>query len=96
MPAEALLTLMNSDMVVKRHWRVNGRHYAKTLRAWLHRIDADPSKALDVLSRNHGHEAARIQFGRWRIFFMACEELFGYRDGEEWFVGHYRLGKRDG
>lgn len=94
MPSENLLTLTNNHMVVDRMWRVNGRHYAKTLRAWLDRIDRNASDAIAVLERNLGAEGARVQFGRWRIFFMACEELFGFKGGEEWYVAHYLLGKR--
>ena len=94
MPSENLLTLVNTDMVVDRLWRVNGRHYAKTLRAWLDRIDENSSRAIAVLAQHHGQEEARLQFGRWRIFFMACEELFGYKGGEEWYVAHYLLEKR--
>jgi len=94
MPSESLLTLTNRHMVIERHWRVNGRHYAKTLRAWLDRIDANEKKAIGILERHHGKEEARLQFGRWRIFFMACEELFGFKEGEEWYIAHYLLQKR--
>jgi len=94
MPSEALLTLINNDMLVERHWRVNGRHYAKTLRAWLERIDRNNRDAMAILERNLGKEEARLQYGRWRIFFMACEELFGFKGGEEWYVAHYLMKKR--
>jgi cyclopropane-fatty-acyl-phospholipid synthase len=94
MPSENLLTLTNRDMVVDRVWRVNGRHYAKTLRAWLNRIDRNQKDATAILERHHGTEEAQRQFGRWRIFFMACEELFAFREGEEWYVAHYLLKKR--
>ena len=94
MPSENLLPLTNKDMVVERFWRVNGRHYAKTLRAWLDRIDQNKNAAIAILGKRFGEEEARTQFGRWRIFFMACEELFGFKGGEEWYVAHYRLAKR--
>jgi cyclopropane-fatty-acyl-phospholipid synthase len=94
MPAESLLHLINQNMSVERHWRVNGQHYAKTLRAWLKGIDENEKDAMAILERHYGKEESRIQFGRWRIFFMACEELFGFKGGEEWYVAHYLLGKR--
>jgi cyclopropane-fatty-acyl-phospholipid synthase len=94
MPSENLLPLVNRDMVVERLWRINGQHYAKTLRAWLDRIDQNEPDAIAILEAQYGLEGARLQFGRWRIFFMACEELFGFKGGEEWYVAHYLLGKR--
>lgn len=94
MPSESLLTLVNKDMVVERLWRINGRHYARTLRGWLDRFDQNKSDAIAVLERHYGKDEARLQYGRWRIFFMACEELFGFKEGEEWYVAHYLLGQR--
>ncbi len=94
MPSEWLLPLLNNDMLVQQHWRVNGKQYARTLRAWLDAIDARRDEAIAILAQHHGADEARLQFGRWRIFFMACEELFGYKEGEEWYVAHYLLKKR--
>lgn len=94
MPAEQLLHLIDDHMEVESNWTINGRHYARTLRAWLEKIDRNSKAAIDILGKHHGREEARLQFGRWRIFFMACEELFAFNGGEEWFVAHYLLKKR--
>lgn len=94
MPSEWLLPLLNDDMLLERHWCVNGKHYARTLLAWLDAIDERRDEAVAILARHHGEEEAVRQFGRWRIFFMACEELFGFKEGEEWYVAHYLLKKR--
>jgi cyclopropane-fatty-acyl-phospholipid synthase len=94
MPAEGLLALNNRDLVVKRIWRINGRHYAKTLRAWLDRIDSNRGAATGFLEQHLDREKALIQFRRWRIFFMACEELFAFKGGDEWYVAHYLMEKR--
>lgn len=94
MPAEQLLPLCNQHLVTEKIWRVNGTHYARTLRAWLEKIDQNRKAAHTILERGLGKHNAQLQFGRWRIFFMACEELFGFNGGNEWYVGHYRLKKR--
>lgn len=94
MPAEMLLFMLNDDLLVENHWCINGTHYAKTLRAWLEAIDRNKENAIEILARHSSPEEAVLQFGRWRIFFMACEELFGFKEGNEWYVAHYLLKKR--
>ncbi len=90
MPSFDLLSRCQNALTLERSWRVNGRHYANTLEAWLRRGDRRRSEVVAALRDTHGDEAERW-WQRWRIFFMACAELFRYRGGEEWFVGHYRF-----
>ena len=91
MPAAALPTRFADDLTIERQWAWNGKHYAKTCRAWLRLIDANKEAVIPILEETYGRDDAARWFMRWRIFFMACEELFRYRDGREWFVSHYRF-----
>jgi cyclopropane-fatty-acyl-phospholipid synthase len=93
MPSDDLLSRFDNNLKVAEHWRVNGVHYAKTLRAWLDKMDRQESEILELFRNVYGREDARRWVQRWRMFFMACEELFAYRNGEEWMVGHYLLEK---
>jgi cyclopropane-fatty-acyl-phospholipid synthase len=91
MPSADLPTRIGGDLTVERHWQWNGRHYARTLRAWLDRMDARKTAVMPILEETYGRDQADRWRMRWRIFFMACEELFAYNGGSEWYVSHYLL-----
>ena len=76
---------------MEQHWRVPGGHYANTANAWLGKLDANRDTVLAALAATYGAADAGRWLNRWRMFFMACAELFAYRGGNEWFVGHYRM-----
>jgi cyclopropane-fatty-acyl-phospholipid synthase len=92
MPADAYLTRFQDHLRLEDHWRVSGTHYQATAEAWLRNQDAHREEVLALFRSTHGAEAP-LQSARWRIFFMACAELWGWRHGEEWFVSHYRFRK---
>jgi cyclopropane-fatty-acyl-phospholipid synthase len=94
MPSWDLLPAFDRDLVVLERWRVNGLEYARTLEAWLARMDADRAAIDRILGRAYGAANVRRWRMRWRVFFMACAELFAFHGGEEWFVGHYLLAPR--
>lgn len=94
MPSFDLLRDFSDDLVVSRDWQVSGWHYQRTCEAWLARMDQRREAILPILAKTYGPDQVTRWWVRWRVFFMACAELFAYRDGREWFVGHYRLRRR--
>ncbi|MDX1381663.1 MAG: cyclopropane-fatty-acyl-phospholipid synthase family protein [Xanthomonadales bacterium] len=95
MPSDDLPLRFQEDLRLLRRDRWNGRHYEHTANAWLANMDARRERILPILAQTYGAEAAEQWFQRWRIFFMACAELFGLNNGSEWYVAHYLFGRRD-
>jgi cyclopropane-fatty-acyl-phospholipid synthase len=93
MPSADTLLWFQRDLHIERQWRLSGTHYEKTANAWLTNQDAHRSEVLAVLEQAYGAADARLWHQRWRMFWMACAELFGYRGGNEWLVGHYLFAK---
>jgi cyclopropane-fatty-acyl-phospholipid synthase len=96
MPSHDLLPKFDSDFDTIDQWAVNGQHYQKTAEAWLENLDRYKEELLPVLADCYGKENARLWHQRWRIFVLACAELWGYSNGEEWGVSHYLFQKTKG
>ena len=89
MPSNDLLLHFQRDVTLVDRWAVDGRHYEKTSNAWLANMDNRKADLLPILAATYGAAEVRRWWTRWRVFFMACAELFGYRSGREWMVSHY-------
>ncbi len=89
MPSFDLLSRFDRDLIQIESWKVNGIHYARTLEAWLSRMDAARAALWPLFEETYGRPQAQTWWVYWRIFFLACAELFAYDGGRAWYVGHY-------
>jgi cyclopropane-fatty-acyl-phospholipid synthase len=94
MPSEDLLSRFQDHLSLERQWSVDGTHYERTSNLWLDNLDQHRALALNNLHPIYGADA-NVWLQRWRIFYMACAELFGYAQGREWRVSHYLFVRRD-
>ncbi len=94
MPSHDSFARGSGPLAIVESWEVDGTHYARTARAWRQNLERRRSDAGPVLESTYGRGEARRWFHRWRLFFLACEELWGYRGGTEWIVSHHRLEPR--
>jgi cyclopropane-fatty-acyl-phospholipid synthase len=91
MPASETLLWFQRDLRIEQRWHIDGTHYQRTANHWLANQDARKDRVLSTLVSAYGSKAAPLWFQRWRMFWMSCAELFGYANGQEWLVAHYRF-----
>jgi cyclopropane-fatty-acyl-phospholipid synthase len=95
MPAVDTLLWFQRDLCLEERWKVSGSHYQRTANHWLVNQDRHREKAMGALTMAYGLRGAPIWFQRWRMFWMSCAELFGYDNGQQWLVAHYRFARPD-
>lgn len=94
MPSNDLFSHFNEHLRIMQLWEVSGIHYHKTSEAWLKNMDSNRARIMPLFEKTYGKENALKWWVYWRIFYMACAELWGYRDGKEWMVCHYLFTKK--
>ena len=95
MPSHDLFLHYQRDLLLLDRWAVDGTHYERTANAWLANLDANPSAALATFTDDGLSDAeVKRRLALWRVFFMACAELWGYAGGREWIVSHYLFAPR--
>jgi cyclopropane fatty-acyl-phospholipid synthase-like methyltransferase len=86
---------LQKDVHLIDQWIWNGKHYSKTLEAWLEKTDINIDKVKAIFDKNYGDEADKQLFN-WRLFFIFCSEVFGYNGGNEWHVALFLFKKQIG
>ena len=94
MPSHDLLSHFNRDLIIENEWTVSGIHYHKTAEAWLQNMEKKENHIRSIFSETYGKEHATKWWSYWRIFFMACSELWKTRNGDEWIVSHYLMKRK--
>jgi cyclopropane-fatty-acyl-phospholipid synthase len=93
MPSADLPLFFQDKLTIQHQWLWSGTHYEKTANAWLVNLDNNKNKVKAIFKNTYGSLNVNLWVQRWRIFFMACAELWGFDNGQEWIVAHYLFKK---
>jgi cyclopropane-fatty-acyl-phospholipid synthase len=93
MPAHGLFPRFQDNLKLVQDWKLNGRHYAQTAEHWLQNMDAHRAEIQPLLAQTYGPDQAAKWWAYWRVFYLACAELWWFHAGEEWQVSHYLFRK---
>jgi cyclopropane-fatty-acyl-phospholipid synthase len=89
MPAHDLLGNFQDDLRLVQDWKVSGIQYQHTAEDWLRNMDRHRAEIMPLFVQVYGRGQARKWWVYWRVFYLSCAELWGYRGGGEWLVSHY-------
>ncbi len=92
-PSHDLFMQFQDDLKLVQDWKVNGRHYQQTAEHWLQNMDKHRAEIMPIFAQTYGADQATKWWAYWRVFYMSCAELWGYKGGEEWLVSHYLFRK---
>lgn len=95
MPSLDLAQRVATNLILEQRWTISGEHYRKTSDAWLANMIQNRKRIMAILESTYGKNQTKLWWHRWRIFFMACSELFGYAQGQVWPIAHYRFRKSE-
>jgi cyclopropane-fatty-acyl-phospholipid synthase len=95
MPSDALPLRFQYHLSLLDQWRWSGEHYERTANAWLANLDERREAILPILASAYGPDQAALWCQRWRLFFLAVAETFGYDGGRTWWVSHYLFERRE-
>ncbi|MET0905822.1 MAG: class I SAM-dependent methyltransferase, partial [Tardiphaga sp.] len=90
MPSHHLIRQYADILTVEKEWRWSGVHYQRTALHWLGNFDRNRKAIERILRPVYGRDTS-LWMRRWRWFFLATAGLFGYAEGSEWGVSHYRM-----
>lgn len=92
MPSVDLFLYFQNGVKIQDFWIINGTNYSKTLEAWLSKLDQNKDKVMNILRQAYGDDADQQLFN-WRLFFIFCSEVFGYKGGNEWIISQHLFKK---
>lgn len=93
MPSHSLLRSFQNDLKLEKEWQWDGTHYQKTSEAWLKNLEANKDQVLKLFDEAYGAKDSLRWYNRWKVFYLAVAELFGFKNGTEWGVSHYLFAK---
>jgi cyclopropane-fatty-acyl-phospholipid synthase len=89
MPSDDLLLYFQRDVELVNHWNICGRHYGQTAKHWLQNMDSHEPEIRQIFRETYGPGNETKWWVYWRVFYLACAELWNFRGGNEWLVSHY-------